>query len=244
MEQEQWIFLSPHFDDVALSCGGLVWELTNQGDQVEVWTIMAGFPPDENFSAFAQKNHYDWGKSGHEAIQMRREEDKAACSILGAIPKHFDCPDVIYRKHPESGLPVVNNNDELFNEQPEKALVNSILSILTEKIPPQARVVLPMGLGGHLDHRTLVKVGEGLDQEKLCYADYPYILNSFDSPILTENKYKKIPCFLSPDALTAWQEGVLSYRSQLAAFWRDDDEARLSLQNYLAGGGGRLWKKN
>jgi LmbE family N-acetylglucosaminyl deacetylase len=244
MKQKQWIFLSPHFDDVALSCGGLVWELANQGEQVEVWTIMAGFPPDENFSAFARKNHNDWGKSGREAIQMRREEDKAACGILGAIPRHFDWPDVIYRKHPESGLPVVNNNDELFNEQPEKALVNSILSNLTEKIPPQARVVLPMGLGGHIDHRTLVEVGEGLDREKLYYADYPYILKSFESPTLTENKYKKIPRFLSPDALTAWQEAILSYRSQLAAFWRDDDESRLSLQNYLAGGGGRLWKKN
>lgn len=244
MKKQQWIFLSPHFDDVALSCGGLVWELTNQGDQVEVWTIMAGFPTDENFSAFAQKNHKDWGRSGHEAIQMRREEDRAACSILGATPHHFDWPDVIYRKHLESGLPVVNNNYELFNEQPEKALVNSIIRNLSEKIPLQSRVVLPMGLGGHIDHRTLVKVGEALDREQLYYADYPYILRSFESEILTENKYKKIPRFLSLDALTAWQEAVLSYRSQLATFWRDDDEARLSLQNYQIGGGGRLWKKN
>jgi LmbE family N-acetylglucosaminyl deacetylase len=244
MSREQWVFLSPHFDDVALSCGGLVWELTNQGNQVDVWTIMAGFPSDEDFSAFAQKNHNDWGKSGREAIQMRREEDRAACGILGAIPFHFDWPDVIYRKHPESGLPVVNNNHELFNEEPEKTLVNSILKNLTEKLSSHANVVLPMGLGGHIDHRTLVKVGEGLDRENFYYADYPYILRSFESLILTENKYKKIPRFLSPDALTAWQEAVLSYRSQLAAFWRDDDEACLSLQNYLAGGGGRLWKKN
>lgn len=243
MNQEQWIFLSPHFDDVALSCGGLVWELTKQGQQVEVWTIMAGFPPDEIYSDFAQKNHRDWGKSGREAIQMRREEDKAACKILGAVPRHFDWMDVIYRRHQDSGLPVVNSNEELFNEQPETTLVNSILRILPEKFPVDANVVLPLGLGGHIDHRALVKVGEALDMVKFYYADYPYILKSFESPILTEDKYKKISRFLSQDALFAWQEAVLSYRSQLASFWRDDDEARLALQNYLAGGGGRFWKK-
>jgi hypothetical protein len=28
-----WIFLSAHFDDVVLSAGGLVWELTQRGDR-------------------------------------------------------------------------------------------------------------------------------------------------------------------------------------------------------------------
>ncbi len=40
-----WIFVSAHFDDVVLSAGGLVWELTRRGDQVEVWTVCAGNPP-------------------------------------------------------------------------------------------------------------------------------------------------------------------------------------------------------
>jgi len=39
-----WIFLSTHFDDVALSAGGMVWELTAGVTGVEIWTIAAGEP--------------------------------------------------------------------------------------------------------------------------------------------------------------------------------------------------------
>ena len=28
----RWIYLSPHFDDAVLSCGGLIWEQTHSGD--------------------------------------------------------------------------------------------------------------------------------------------------------------------------------------------------------------------
>jgi len=40
-----WTFLSAHFDDVVLSAGGLVWELTRRGERAEIWTICAGDPP-------------------------------------------------------------------------------------------------------------------------------------------------------------------------------------------------------
>lgn len=243
MNQEQWFFLSPHFDDVALSCGGLVWDLTNKGKQVEIWTVMAGYPFDNNYSDFAQKNHRDWGKSGFDAIQMRREEDKAACNILGVIPRHFDWPDVIYRNNKDSGAPVVNSNEELFNTLPEPSLVDDIVNNLSKQIPSGATLVLPMGLGGHLDHRAVVQAGSRLPQVDFYYADYPYILRSFNTSILTENRFQKIPRFLPQEALLVWQEAVLCYRSQLPTFWRDDDEARLSLHNYFAGGGGRLWIK-
>lgn len=241
MSQEHWIFLSPHFDDVALSCGGLVWDLVNQGNLVEIWTVMAGYPPDEDFSPFAQQNHSTWGKSGCEAIDMRRTEDEAACSVLEATPRHFNWPDVIYRKHSDDGMPVVINNEELFNKPPEPDLVEQITQKLLSEIPPEATFVLPMGLGGHLDHRAVVEAGHRLPKVDFYYADYPYILWRFDSPFLTSNTYQKIPHNLSREALQTWQDAVLCYRSQLSAFWRDDEEARLALKNYLAGGGGRLW---
>jgi LmbE family N-acetylglucosaminyl deacetylase len=244
MKNKQWVFFSPHFDDVALSCGGIAWDLATRGGHVEIWTIMAGFPPDENFSAFAQKNHHDWGKSGREAIQMRREEDRAACSILGAVPRHFDWLDAIYRKYQESGLPVVNNDDELFNKLPEPSLVSDISKKLSQLLPTGSTLVCPMSLGGHIDHKAVLKACTKLEHDIVYYADYPYILESFDSEALSEPKVKRIAHSLSQEALHAWQRAVLCYQSQLAAFWRDEDEARLALRNYLAGGGGRLWKKN
>ena len=75
MSNDQWIFISPHLDDVALSCGGLVWRLAQEGQQVSIWTVLAGDPPDEDYSEFARINHQRWGISGVEAIAMRREEE-------------------------------------------------------------------------------------------------------------------------------------------------------------------------
>jgi len=35
----------PHFDDAVLSCGGLIWEQTQKGIPVEIWTVCAGDAP-------------------------------------------------------------------------------------------------------------------------------------------------------------------------------------------------------
>lgn len=241
--QKHWIFISPHFDDVTLSCGGMVWTLAQQGKQCEIWTILGGLPPDEDYSAFAQKNHADWGKTGRGAILMRRSEDKAACQILGAQVRHFDWPDVIYRRDPATGAPLVNSNNELFGKPPEADLILEVREKLGQALPQGGQLVLPMGLGNHIDHRLVAEAGKGFARPKHFYADYPYILKSFDTPVFTGENWIYCPQPLSRAALTAWQDAVLCYSSQLSGFWRDEAETRLALNNYLAGGGGRLWEK-
>ena len=243
MNTYHWIFLSPHLDDVALSCGGLVWNLTQTGHKVEVWTLMAGLPPEGNYSPFAQQVHANWGISGWEAIKARRVEDQAACAVLGAKMRHFDWPDVIYRRDALTGEPIVNNNDELFNRSPEPELVNAMAEMLEKELPEGVHRVMPIGLGEHVDHQALVKAAAQAGGGEYYYADYPYILERFDSPAFHSSQWEKMPHDLSEEALQAWQAAVLCYTSQLSTFWRNDAETRLALRNYLAGGGGRLWVK-
>lgn len=243
MTSEHWIFISPHFDDVVLSCGGLVYTLANQGMPVEIWTIMGGFPPDENYSEFAIQTHHAWGMAGEAAIHMRRGEDRAACDVLSAQPRHLHWPDAIYRYDPQTGAPLVNNNDEIFGRPPEKHLVDQIMEMLSEEIPAGAYVVSPMGLGNHIDHQAVVQALEAFPHTIYSYADYPYILKDFSHPALREERFVKFPINIDEEALIAWQDAVLCYASQLGSFWRDEDETRLALRNYLAGGGGGLWKK-
>lgn len=243
MNTNQWIFISPHLDDVVLSCGGLVWDLTQAGQNVAVWTLMAGLPLHEDYSLFAQQNHRAWGVSGREAIQRRREEDRAACAVLGAAVRHFDWLDAIYRRDPDSGEPIVNNDDQLFNDPPELGLVDEITVVLKAALPADATLVFPIGLGGHIDHQAVVQAGDGISQIVYYYADYPYILKNFDNPGFRKDLWKNIPHPLDQNALNAWSQAVLCHASQLNTFWRDAAEARLALRNYLAGGGGRLWRK-
>ncbi|MBN2499463.1 MAG: PIG-L family deacetylase, partial [Anaerolineales bacterium] len=54
------IYLSPHLDDVALSCGGLVWEQAQAGMAVEVWSVCAGDPPPGELSEYARSLHARW----------------------------------------------------------------------------------------------------------------------------------------------------------------------------------------
>lgn len=213
MSSEHWIFISPHFDDVALSCGGLVYTLTRQGHRVEIWTIMGGFPSSEKYSAFADQNHRAWGISGVEAIEMRRDEDRAACEVLGAKPRYYDWLDAIYRLNPQTGAPLVNNNDGLFSRPPEKSLVDEIAAMLIKEIPADASVIGPIGLGNHIDHRAVMQAMGAFPRTVAYYADYPYILEHFDHPAITENQFSKQPITLTQAALKAWQDAVLCYAS-------------------------------
>jgi LmbE family N-acetylglucosaminyl deacetylase len=77
-----WIYLSPHFDDVALSCGGLVWEQTQIGEMVSIWTVCAGEPPLGDLSPFAKELHSRW-EVGQNAPNQRKNEDTRSCHRLG-----------------------------------------------------------------------------------------------------------------------------------------------------------------
>jgi LmbE family N-acetylglucosaminyl deacetylase len=95
----RWIYLSPHLDDAVLSAGGLIHDQTRSGIQVEIWTLMCGFPPEGELSPFAQKLHTMWKTSStEETIRIRRAEDVQASGILGAKTHHFDFLDCMYRR--------------------------------------------------------------------------------------------------------------------------------------------------
>jgi LmbE family N-acetylglucosaminyl deacetylase len=244
MNTNKWIFISPHLDDVALSCGGLVWDLAYSGRQVEVWAFFAGLPVDEEFSLLAQVIHQDWGLAGEAAFRARREEDHAACAVMGAELRHFDWLDAIYRRDTQTSEPIVNDLEALFGCPPETTLVEEIGAVLREEVPEGSQLVFPIGLGGHIDHQAVVRAGERVGRDAYYYADYPYILENFDCLDFQPNQWRNIAHPLGQDALDAWQDSVVCYTSQLSTFWRDEAETRLALRNYLAGGGGRLWKKS
>jgi len=70
----KWIYLSPHLDDAALSCGGLLWEQSQAGDEVAVWSICAGDPPPGRLSPFARSLQARWGTGSRSAAERRLGE--------------------------------------------------------------------------------------------------------------------------------------------------------------------------
>jgi LmbE family N-acetylglucosaminyl deacetylase len=245
-----WIYLSPHLDDVGLSIGGLVWEQVQAGETVEIWSIFAGDPPPPPYTPFAAELHARWGTDGAAASALRRAEDRAACGILGAGWRHSPLPDCIYRRLPETGEPVIGERDDLFRPYPpgEGYLVAQIAAWIRASLSEEARLVSPMTLGGHIDHLLVRAAAEALEIPVLFYADYPYAvddpLRHTDLRAKSTEDYPALVKGLSFQAVSAWQEAVAAYASQISSFWDSQEEMRAKIGTYFQEGGGTtLWCK-
>jgi LmbE family N-acetylglucosaminyl deacetylase len=231
---KKWVYLSPHFDDAVLSVGGLVWQQSQQGDDVEVWTICAGNPPvDIPLSPFAKSLHAIW-KIGDDVPFIRNQEDLAACQLLGVHPRHLAVPDCIYRTLPGNPHVLVDNEEDLYKFSPdENYLIDQIGEFLQKNIQPDSDVVAPLGIGCHRDHTLTCMAAKSLKQPLWHYADYPYIIkNNADLASWIHPHALKLKMILSPQGLKAWQDGVACHHSQIALFWKNDNEMRAAIQNY------------
>jgi LmbE family N-acetylglucosaminyl deacetylase len=244
---KRWIYLSPHFDDVVLSAGGMVWEQARQGDIVEVWTICAGDPPaDKPLADYAVLMHTLW-ELGDEAPYARSLEDAACCRVLGVSAyRRYTIPDNIYRYDPKSGAPLVQAPDDNFGplEEDDAHLLLPVADFLRKNVPPGWEVVSPLAVGNHRDHRLTRRAAEKLGFPLWHYVDYPYAIQSefrLEAWVLPEAERYSLP--VSPEGVRAWGDGFACHRSQLHMFWGYEEEMRQSLEAYLkAGGGNTLYR--
>jgi LmbE family N-acetylglucosaminyl deacetylase len=240
-----WIYLSAHLDDAVYSCGGLIWEQAQAGEKVAVWTICAGDPPPEPLSPFAERLHARWNIPP-EAADHRREEDRLACSLLGADPRHFTIPDCIYRRSPVDGTPLYNSEADIFGSlHPlDAGLAEALSRKLQQALPEEAHLVCPLGLGGHVDHQLARAAAEACGRPLWYYADYPYVLER-DRELEEATSGMRGTSFpVGPPGLRAWEEAIAAYASQLSTFWADMQRMREMLEAYYRQAGGvRLWQR-
>ncbi len=238
----RWIYISPHFDDAVLSCGGLIYEQSRQGLPVEIWTICAGDPPPGLLSPLAQFCHFQWGtQTAEETVSLRQKEDRAAAAILGAETLHFGIPDCIYRRSPEGEL--LYTDDVFGPRHPlETKLDTSITVALKEELLPDDTVICPLTIGGHLDHVLARAAVEQIGISLHYYADIPYLLNAPDTLEMVVSGLGEKLFPVSPDGLQAWQDGILAYSSQIKMLFETEETMRQAISGYWATRQGiRLW---
>ena len=216
-------FLSPHYDDIALSCGGIVALLTAAGLTPEI-VVLFGDQPDPAIplSPFAMAMHEGWGLSASQVIASRRREEATAALALGATSLSLPFLDAIYRgRHYES-------DQQLFGEtaEAELNLPSAIVSALELGAPADRRVRLyaPLAIGGHVDHRHGFRVGVELARsgwDIWFYEDLPYALNSGATESRLADLAQTTP--VQPVAVVAveatWAAklaAILAYPSQLS----------------------------
>lgn len=227
----RWIYLSPHFDDAVLSCGGLIWEQSRQGLQVEIWTVFAGDPPGP-LSAFARATHDLWGSGdGPETIALRKDEDREAAARVGADLVHFDLPDCIYRLSPR-GDPLYPETVFAPAHPSDRELPRRIARALRSELRRHDRLVCPLALGGHVDHVLVRAAAESLRRPDWYYADVPYVLND---PAALEPAVAALQAEhfdVSTQGLRAWLAGVSAYESQLGSLFKDGKTPEAVIRSY------------
>jgi LmbE family N-acetylglucosaminyl deacetylase len=170
------IYLSPHLDDAALSCGGAIARHANAGARVLVVTICTAAPPSDGpFSDFANEVHQSWGLAPAEVIGARLREDDLALARLDADTYRAGLLDAIYRR-PDA----YNSRDALFGPPaPDDALLYSthqLIAALRGRVP-RATFYAPLGVGNHVDHQIVYTAArDGAGAVMAFYEDFPYML--------------------------------------------------------------------
>lgn len=231
-----WIYLSPHFDDVALSCGGLGWEQVQAGDSVSIWTICAGEPdPSHPFSPFAQALHLRWG-TGPASAAARRAEDIASCRVMGASYRHLPVFDCIYRGAAQ-GQPYYASEEALTGplHPDEAAGAAQLIRLDAQHLPTGTQVVCPLSLGNHVDHQLTRLAAEQSGHALWYYADFPYVLRRPEQLVgLEQAGWQRENFCLSATGLKAWQDAVAAHASQISTFWADELRMRMAIAEYAA----------
>jgi len=233
----RWIYLSTHLDDAALSAGGLIYDQTQLGISVEIWTFMCGYPPeDEEPSPWAQDVHKMWDFStAKEAINARRIEDRNAAGILGAKTVHFDFLDCIYRRSSD-GSWLYNDIRQAPHEE-DVDLPRKIAEAISPLILRDDVLVCQLSVGSHVDHVIVRRAAELLGHPLVYDIDIPYL---FYQPEQLEPKsagMKENVYTVSEASLQSWQEAVLAYTSQISSLeyaFNTPEKAQESIKSYWA----------
>jgi LmbE family N-acetylglucosaminyl deacetylase len=194
------VVLSPHSDDGVLSLGASLARWTRSGRQVELVTVFALDP-----GSTAETGGWD-GRAGFrtegDAARARREEDRAACAILGVTPLWLPFGSVDYERH----------GDE-----------DAVWDAVRGTLEGAGVVLLPGSPLTHPDHEWLhTLVVERLPAPRLArYAEQPYTLRASGAPFARIDVGAR-------DRLAKWR-AVGAYRSQLPLLALAGRRSRLRL---------------
>lgn len=238
--QYRQIYLQPHFDDAALSCGGAIALQAATGNRVLIVTVFGGVPP-AGFapSAFARQTQEKMGLGldAAEAARHRRAEDAAAAETLRADTLWLDHLDAIYRGAPAQYA----SEDALFGEvQSSDLTLDEELAALLLNIherAPLAVIYAPLGVGHHVDHQLVCSAADRLAQRRLnvkFYEDFPYVAQAG----ALDGRQRELGIPMEPELvevsgmLRAKEEAVAQYTSQVPQLFGSQERMRQALREY------------
>lgn len=185
------VVVSPHSDDGVLSLGAAIAAWASAGARVELLTVFA-LDPDSDAPAGGWDRRAGFATEG-EAAAARRDEDLAACTILGAVPVWLPYGSVDYERH--------GTREEVLRAVEEAA------SGADEVLLPGTPLTQP-------DHAWLARLLDGVDLGAARlgrYVELPYARRRRDRVAFGGFR----PVRSSPRNRLAKWRALRAYRSQL-----------------------------
>lgn len=270
MKSYRHLYLSPHIDDVSLSCGGGIHRQRRAGEPVLVLTVFAAQPATPALSSYADWMHGIWGNPG-EVVAARLAEDRASMAILGCDADYLPFSDCIYRGDVESGVWYYTSDEALFGEihSGDLPLVEEIVEAVTARIavPADTFIYAPLAVGHHVDHQLVRRAARQLHRRGyrvFFYEDYPYADPNYPySSHSAQNAYPLAAALadsedlrltarlrhLSTANVRAKVESIRAYGSQMEMLFGGDAAVAGYVENYARRVGQgqpaeRVWEAN
>ncbi len=196
------IFVSPHFDDVALSCAALLEQLSGK---TEITVINAFTKAHKGpYTLSARKFLHDSTNysDATELFEEREKEDKKVLSTFSISIINLGLQDALFRKKKSATvlgkfLPEIDHVYPTYKWHLLKGVSrnDTALSELKKKLQPYNNintfVFAPYGVGGHIDHLTVRTACEEVFDTVLLYSDFPYNtrLNSYGDALKNGEVY-------------------------------------------------------
>ena len=193
----RYLFISPHADDIALSCAGLVQQLHSKGHHCSILNIFNGFYPwdtlDSKVLIMYMKEDMGIPETQitscacEKFVQARNREDMKAQKMMGCAGGALNLPDAIFRR---DGNHFFYPTEEALFACPHLSdhIEAEVLEQL-EKIKSLYDIfVFPLGVGNHVDHFITHNIGLTWMRERdvLFYYEYPYFA---EDAIIKTNQY-------------------------------------------------------
>ncbi|WP_020674830.1 PIG-L deacetylase family protein [Geopsychrobacter electrodiphilus] len=231
-EFERVVILSPHLDDAALSCGGLLHALRDRVSTLVV-SVSCATPRVLTSKGNSKISH----RRGYVSSQTRRREDIAAMHSVDTDFVHLGFADGIYRRSPLTGKLIYLSARERWISPRIEDLAHSeeLYLVLRRLCLNLGKILLlsPLGIGHHVDHQICAQVAVRLAAAGailLFYEDFPYVADTRigrgdqDSPLQALARLQRSPAghYAVPVDVEEKLAVLRHYPSQIPALFGDD----------------------
>ena len=212
------IYLSPHYDDAVLSCGGLM-RLQGRNQSVKVFTVF-GLPMGD-----------------------RCQEDQRATRYLGAVPVIGPRYEAMYR---EGFDPKTVLDFDLNGVLPGSSVTDPFRippdMFFSDLMGHE--IYCPLGIGGHVDHVVVRRLVSMLSLDVWYWEDIPYCFSRDVAPWTVGMTSKVIPIGRHSAEFKIWMDAVSRYTSQIPSLFGTTKNMIRQYSDYLDSTGGiRLWRR-